>query len=127
MSTATLPKLSIQVPSSDRGITRIENLLQSIRSIWNLGEDSYNKIRSAVYETLQNAIRSKAQKPGDEGTVHIEMVRTADSCEVIIEDEEKPVDKRSLESKGMQLVKKLASKLMIIKNGKAVRMVFDIR
>ncbi len=127
MSTASLPKLSIQVPSSDRGVTRIDNLLQSIRNIWNLGEDSYNKIRSAVYEALQNAIRAKGEKPGDEGTVHVEMMRTGNSCEVIIENEEKPVDKRSLDSKGMQLVKKFASKLMITKNGKAVRMIFDLK
>lgn len=119
-----LPKLSLQVVSSTRGLQRIEKLLASVKDIWHLGEGTYNRIRTAVSEAVKNAIKHGNKDDADK-IVKVEMSCTNDRCEVIVEDEGKGFEKRSAEGEGIKLMKKLASKLRFDKNGSSVKLEFD--
>lgn len=121
MSTTKLPKLSLQVVSSPRGLSRVERMLSAVKSIWNLGEDTYRRISAAVFEAVENAIRH-GNKNDESKTVKIEMAHAGDHYEFTIEDEGPGISQRAVEGHGIRTMKKLASKLNFQKN--RVKLVF---
>ena len=88
MNTIKLPRLSLQVASTQRGLQRVENMLGSVKSLWNLGEDTYKRIRAAVTEAVKNAMQS-GSKPGEDKTITVGMHCAGDQCEFTVQDESK--------------------------------------
>lgn len=87
MNTVKLPKVSLQIKSSQRGLQRVENMLGSVKNIWNLGEDTYKKIRSAVTDAVKKAIQ---YNKGDESKiVTVGMRYAGSSYEFTVQNESK--------------------------------------
>ncbi len=87
MSTTKLSKLSLQVESTPRGLSRVERMLGSVKNIWNLGEDAYKKIWAGLSEALRKTIQSNG---GDANTtVTVAMQCAGNSCEFTIRNEDK--------------------------------------
>jgi hypothetical protein len=85
MSAIKLPKLSLQVVSSQRGLQRVESILGAVKSIWNLGEDTYKRIRTSVTDAVKKAIQ---QNKGDESkTLTIGMRCAGKEYEFTVQDE----------------------------------------
>jgi anti-sigma regulatory factor (Ser/Thr protein kinase) len=113
-ATSKLPRLSLQVVSSMRGMQRVEQMLGSIKGIWEMGEETYKRIRTALCDALSNAIQ---QSKGDETkTLNVEMTHTGDHYEFVIEDENAPEKK----SKSYEAMKKLVSRLRFDRQGKRI-------
>jgi serine/threonine-protein kinase RsbW len=101
--------------SSPRGLSRVENMIRAMKTIWNLGEDTYRRISTAVSEAVKNAIRH-GNKNDESKTVKIEMRNSGDHYEFTIEDEGTGISQRAVEGEGMKTMKRLASRLKFQKN-----------
>lgn len=86
-SKVKLPGVSLQVTSSPRGLNRVERMLGSVKSIWNLGEDAYNRICAAVSEAVKSAIQ---RNKGDETKILTVGMRCAgDQCEFTVQSDDR--------------------------------------